>query len=132
MTATTSASTHTVANELVALCRTGRNQDAISKLYSPQIVSVEPMGNATRPAEISGIDAIREKNKWWFDNHTTHKADVIGPFVGGDQFAVHYVYDVTHKPNGHRFTLAEMALYTVKDGKVVREQFFYNVPPRPA
>jgi ketosteroid isomerase-like protein len=31
-------------------------------------------------------------------------------------------------PTGQRSVLTEMALYTVKDGKIVREQFFYNVP----
>jgi hypothetical protein len=35
---------------------------------------------------------------------------------------------MTFKPNGQRNRMSEMALYTVKDGKVVREQFFYNVP----
>lgn len=45
-----------------------------------------------------------------------------------DQFAVHFAYDVTAKPSGQRFNMAELALYTVKDGKIVREQFFYHMP----
>jgi ketosteroid isomerase-like protein len=35
---------------------------------------------------------------------------------------------VTAKATGQRFQMEEMALYTVKDGKIVGEQFFYNVP----
>jgi ketosteroid isomerase-like protein len=35
--------------------------------------------------------------------------------------------DATFKPTGQRQTMTEMALYTVKDGKIVEEQFFYNV-----
>jgi hypothetical protein len=47
--------------------------------------------------------------------------------VGDDnRFAVYYNYDVTFKPTGKRNNMEEMALYTVKDGKVVREQFFYR------
>jgi ketosteroid isomerase-like protein len=119
-------STTAVANELVALCRAGRNLDAIAKLYSPKIVSVEPVGTEAMPAEMTGIDAIRQKNEWWLDNYTVNSAEVNGPFVGGDQFAVQYVFDTTFKPTGQRSAMAEMALYTVKDGKIVREQFFYN------
>ena len=128
MTATAPASTTAVANELVALCRAGRNLDAIAKLYSPKIVSIEPVGNEAMPAEMSGIDAIRQKNEWWFENYEVNSHEVNGPFVGGDQFAVQYVFDATFKPTGQRSAMTEMALYTVKDGKIVREQFFYHAP----
>jgi predicted ester cyclase len=35
---------------------------------------------------------------------------------------------VTNRSSGQRMQLSEMALYTVKDGKIVREQFFYHMP----
>lgn len=44
MTATAQPSTAQIAQELVALCRAGRNLDAVNKLYSPKIVSTEPVG----------------------------------------------------------------------------------------
>jgi hypothetical protein len=84
------------------------------------------MGNEQMPREQKGIDAIRQKNKWWADNNVVHSAVVDGPFVGEDKFAVYYKYDVTFKPTGQRQPMEEMALYTVKDGKVAREQFFYR------
>jgi hypothetical protein len=34
--------TESVARELVEFCKAGQNMDAISKLYSPDIVSIEP------------------------------------------------------------------------------------------
>jgi len=56
-----------------------------------------------------------------------HSAEVDGPFIGeGDKFSVYYKYDITAKPQNKRAVMEEMALYTVKDGKVVREQFFYK------
>jgi ketosteroid isomerase-like protein len=128
MTTAAPASTATVANELVALCRAGRNLDALAKLYSPKIVSIEPVSTEALPAEMTGIDAIRQKNEWWFDNNEINSYEVNGPFVGGDQFSVHYLLDTTFKPTGQRSVMTEMALYTVKDGKIVREQFFYNAP----
>jgi hypothetical protein len=126
MTAKAPASTVTVAQELVALCREGRNLEAVNKLYSPRIVSIESSGTPEMPAETSGIDAIRGKHEWWEHNNEVHSIKVNGPFMGEDQFAVQYTFDVTFKPTGQRSSMTEMALYTVKDGKIVREEFFYN------
>jgi hypothetical protein len=121
-----STSTAAVAEELVSLCRVGRNLDAINSLYSPDIVSVESMGNETMPREMKGIDSIHAKNQWWSENNEVHSAVVDGPYVGDDKFAVYYNFDVTFKPTGKRQPMEEMALYEVKDGKIVREQFFYR------
>lgn len=128
MPTTAPTSTTAVAQELVALCRAGRNMDAIEELYSPKIVSVESVGNAEMPAEMTGIDAVRRKNQWWMENNEVHATEVNGPFVGEGQFAVQYTFDATFRPTGKRARLSEMALYTVKDGKIVRDQFFYNAP----
>jgi hypothetical protein len=125
-TATTPTTTAAVAEELVSFCKARDFLGAINNLYSPDIVSVESMGNETMPREMKGIDAIRGKNQWWADNHETHSTVVEGPFVGEDKFAVYYNFDVTFKPTGKRTPMEEMALYEVKDGKIVREQFFYR------
>jgi hypothetical protein len=122
----TATSTAAVAEELVSHCRAGNFIDAINALYSPDIVSVEPIGNEQMPREMSGIDAVRGKTKWWADNHEVHSSVVDGPFVGEDKFAVYYNLDVTFKPTGKRNAMEEMALYTVSDGKIVYEQFFYK------
>jgi len=122
-------STAAVAHELVDLCREGRNMEAIDKLYSPRIVSIEPAGNAQIPAESNGIDAVRGKNQWWFENFKIHSVQANGPFVGEGQFAVHFDWDTTEKSSGKRSRMTEMALYDVKDGKIVREQFFYATVP---
>jgi ketosteroid isomerase-like protein len=85
------------------------------------------MGNEAMPSEMKGIDAIVEKNKWWSENNIVNSANVEGPFIAdGDKFAVHYNFDVTSKQTGKRNQMEEMALYTVKDGKVVHEHFFYK------
>jgi ketosteroid isomerase-like protein len=126
VTTATATATAAVAEELVSFCRAGRNMDAINTLYSPDIVSVESMGSEQMPREMKGIDAIRQKNQWWIENNEVHSTEVDGPFVGEGKFAVRYGFDATFKPTGKREQMEEMALYTVKDGKIVREQFFYN------
>ena len=128
MTARAPASTATIAQELTDLCRAGKNFEAIDKFYSPDIVSVESTGSEEMPREMRGIDAIRGKNQWWVDNHEVHGSKANGPFVGEDQFAVEFEWDCTHKPSGQRFQMSEMALYTVEDGRIVRERFYYTVP----
>lgn len=126
MTTATSTSTAAVAEELVSHCRAGNFIEAINTLYSPDIVSVESIGSEQVPREMSGIDAVRGKTEWWADNHEVHSSVVDGPFVGEDKFAVYYNLDVTFKPTGKRNPMEEMALYTVRDGKIVHEQFFYK------
>jgi len=127
MTTASPTSTAAVAEELVAFCRAGHNVDAINALYSRDIVSVESMGSDTMPQTTKGLDAVRKKSEWWVANNEVHSFQVDGPFIGeGDKFAVYYNYDITSKPRKQRAMMEEMALYTVKDGKIVREQFFYK------
>jgi ketosteroid isomerase-like protein len=47
---------------------------------------------------------------------------VLGPYVHGDQFAVHFAVEL-EGPEG-RGTMREIALYTVRDGRIVEERFF--------
>jgi ketosteroid isomerase-like protein len=123
---TTAPTTAAVAQELVSLVRNGKTMECLNKLYSPNIVSIEPADFEKMPAEQKGIDAVRGKNEWWFANNELHSLEANGPFLGQDQFAVQYKWDTTFKPTGQRQVMREVAVYTVKDGKIVREEFFYN------
>ena len=128
MSTTTSApaTTSTIGHELVDLCRAGKNGDAVERFYSPNIVSIESMGSEEMPAEVKGIDAVHKKHDWWTSNMEVHSAEVKGPFVGDDGFAVYFDYDTTFKPTGQRSSMREMALYAVQNGQIVREEFFYK------
>ncbi|MDQ6704912.1 MAG: nuclear transport factor 2 family protein [Acidobacteriota bacterium] len=120
-------STSEIAKDLVDLCRNGKNLDAISKYYSDNIVSVESASGPSMPAETKGLEGVKNKNKWWMDNHEIHSAEANGPYIGENQFAVEFKYDVTQKASGKRMQMDEMALYTVEGGKIVHEHFFYNM-----
>jgi hypothetical protein len=52
-----------------------------------------------------------------------HSATVEGPFVNGDEFAVVFKLDSTMKKSGERSEMQEVAVYTVKDDKIVHERF---------
>ncbi len=122
--------TRQVADELVTLCRQGKNEEAMKKLYSPEIVSMEaadsPDGGFKR--EEHGVEQCLRKGEWWMQTFEVHDAGVRGPFMhGDDRFAVLFDFDTTHKPSGQRMKQEEVAVYTVKAGKIVREEFYYTM-----
>lgn len=119
-------STADVAKGLVDLCRQGKHLEAIEKYYSDGVVSVESAEGPGMPAEMKGIEAIKGKNKWFFDHNEINGEEINGPFVGENQFAVEYKMDVTQKGSGKKVRMEEMALYTVENGKIVREHFYYK------
>lgn len=126
--------TREVADRLVALCRAGKNLEAVETLLSADVVSVEAVGNETMPAVMTGNAAIRGKNEWWLQNHKVHRASVKGPYPNGDRFAVIYDFEVTPAVGptaGKRMRMEEVAFYTVADGKIVREEFFYDMTGGP-
>ena len=116
-------STMDVAKKLVELCRKGEHADT---LYAPDAVSVEAVAMPGGEREAKGVAAIRAKGEWWVANHEIHSGNVTGPWPHGDRFVVGFQYDITHKPSGKRMKMDEVGLYTVRDGKIVREEFFYD------
>jgi SnoaL-like domain len=119
-----------VGAELVDLCRQGQMMRAIDTLYDPEVVSIEAMASPSVPARLEGLDAVRGKSQWWESNHDIHGVAVEGPWPHGDRFIVRFKLDVTPKSGpmaGQRMELDETGLYTVVDGKVVQEEFFYDM-----
>jgi ketosteroid isomerase-like protein len=116
-----------VANKLVGLVREGKNFEAIETLYADDVVSIEA-GPADNPMRVlAGKEGVLAKSKWWYENMETHSGSVTDPRPCDDQFICEFTYDVTDKAKGHRFVMSEYALYTVKDGKIAKEQFFYSM-----
>lgn len=124
---TTQITTQEIAAKLVSLCSHGQLEQAVKELYSPDIVSVEASAPPGQSREVKGIDAVKAKGEWWVQNHDVHSAAVEGPLVAGPWFAVTFKFDVTFKPRNQRFTMEEVAVYKVADGKIVYEEFFYSM-----
>jgi ketosteroid isomerase-like protein len=119
--------TQEVADTLVKFCSEGKFQDAMKALYSPDIVSMEAGAPPGGSREAKGLSAVSAKGEWWAANHEVHSATVSSPIVAGSHFAVTFKLDVTFKPQSRRFTMEEVAVYKVVDGKIVYEEFFYNM-----
>lgn len=117
-----------VAEKLVGYCRTNETEKGLAELYADDAVSVEAFGQNGAPRETHGLDGIRGKHEWWDTNFEVHSANVDGPHMSGDdRFAVVFEMDATHKESGQRSEMKEVGLYTVADGKIVREEFFYTM-----
>ena len=115
-------SVKSVAGRFVELCNQGKNFDVMRTMYSPDIVSVEGDG-----AQTAGQQPVIQKSEIWAANNTIHGEKARGPYFSGpNQFAVHFTWDVTRKAGGKRESIEEVGLYTVKDDKITREQFFYD------
>ena len=77
------------------------------------------------PVTVEGLDAIKKKgetfNQMVEEMHSGYSKE---PVVAGNHFCVPMGIDVTMKGMG-RQKLDELAIYEVKDGKIVKEQFFF-------
>ena len=115
--------TQQIADKLVEYCRTNQSHKAHDELYHADIESFE-MPNMPN-AHLKGIEAIRAKNKD-FDASVEelHSAEISDPTVVGNHFSVTMRYDMTMKEQG-RMNMEEIAVYEVKDGKIVTERYFY-------
>lgn len=112
-----------IADDFTALCARGEFEQAGHKYWSDAVVSIEAMDGPM--ARVSGRPAVQAKTDWWNSAHEVHSATAHGPYVNGDQFAVRFAMDVTNKESGQRTQMDEVAVYTVKDGKIVEERFYY-------
>jgi len=114
-----------IGEKYVALCKAAKFDECLSTLFAKDAVSVEAAAPPGGERIAKGLEAIGAKGKWWVENHIVHKAEVTGPYPNDDRFAVRFIFDITNKPSGQRMTMDEVGLFTVKDGKIVREEFFY-------
>jgi hypothetical protein len=118
-------STYEIAKKYVELCKTHQNQVALETLFSPDVVSVEAAAPPGGAAEARGIKAVAEKGKQWMANHEIHASKLEGPWPHGNRFVVRFTFDVTNKPSGRRLQMDEVGVFTVENGKIAREEFFY-------
>ena len=117
-----------IGSALVAAAAAGSEAEKafVENYYAENVVSIEGGDMGEMPARIEGIEAIRGKHDWWFENNDVHGTEAEGPFIGSreDQFIVRFSLDATPK-GGERNVMHEVGLYTVADGKIVQEEYLY-------
>ena len=106
---------------VVAHLNSGAPSDAPlwDKFWSNAVESVEGSGTAWTSRK-----AMEAKCAEFMSQNQILGCRATGPFVGATGFAVHIEVDLKPK-DGDAMQLKEVAVYTVKNGKVVREEFMY-------
>jgi len=116
--------TQEVADRLSELFKENKWAEAQAELFADDAESVEPPGSPGLQT-VKGLDAIKKKGED-FNNmiEEVHGGYAGEPVVAGRFIALAMGIDATYKGMG-RQKMDEIALYEVKDGKIVKEQFFY-------
>jgi hypothetical protein len=114
------ASAEEIGKQLVADFNKG-HYEINARLWSPRLVCIEGGGMAWH-----GMKNVEAKNKFWNAANIVHGASAEGPFVGSTGFAVKFRMDVEDKSSGRRTIMEEVGVYTVKNGKIVQEEFMYG------
>ena len=112
-----------IADDITAMLRAGQADEAGEKYWAADVVSIEAMPGDM--AEVRGVEGVRAKGEWWTSAHEVHAMEVEGPYLNDEQFAVRMKMDLTVKETGERITMDEIGLYTIRDGKIAEERFFY-------
>lgn len=115
-----------LGQKYVALCKEAKFEQCLQELFAENAVSVEASAPPGVERTKSGLSALREKSRDWARDNEVHRSEVVGPFPNEQRFAVVFRFEVTHKPSGRRNAMEEVGLFTVENGKIVREEFFYT------
>lgn len=74
---------------------------------------------------VKGIDALKQKGKEFNDSiEEMYGGYTSEPIIAGNFFAVTLGFEAKMKGRD-RMNMDEIAVYEVKDGKIVKEQFFF-------
>jgi len=119
--------TQELANRYNELFQKRQVAEIYQQLYSADIVCTEPEHALVMgvPTVTKGIKAVLAKSQARLELIAeVHSFFSSEPIVGGDYFSVAMGRDMTFK-NGQRVQLAEIAVFGVKDDKIISETFFY-------
>lgn len=111
--------------ELIALAREGKFLEAIERFYSEDATMQENLDppRCGLPALLQGERNVLAARP------DIHIESVGGFFVDGDRAAIQWVFAYTDS-NGRKFRLDEIACQEWRDGKIVRERFYYDPAQR--
>jgi ketosteroid isomerase-like protein len=110
----------TLAQRIIDVTLTD-DDDTILELYAEDVESSE----AGQPPMV-GLDALRNKFAGWRSMVTDTSFEPRRVLVDGNVIMIEWIGRVTLQASGRRAELHEVAVHEIRDGKIVREAFFYN------
>ena len=105
---------------LVRDVEANRILDAIDEFYDE---NVSMQDNLNPP--VVGKAANRERERAFFAGITVHQNRALSTAIDGDQVVIHWLFEFTGG-DGKRYRMDQLAQQEWKDGRVVRERFYYD------
>ncbi len=116
--------TEQIAVRLAEYCRHEQFSEAQSELYADEAVSIEPFDTPGFDLETRGLPALKEKDtKFSAMVESRYGTTVSEPLIAGNAFSFVLTMDIKMKGRD-RGQFKELCVYTVKEGKIISEQFF--------
>ena len=122
-----------IANDVFAHCQGGdESHDYVDydgqiwdKHFAEGWTSIEGDGRV-----YTGREEVSAKYREWQQGVTVYGCEVEGPYIGKDSFSIGFEIDMEPKDGSFpRMKMKEIAIYTVADGKIVKEEFCYTPMP---
>jgi len=119
----TGATPAEIGADVAAMLRSKtKDREIWDKWWDDQrITSIEGDGSTW-----TGRDALNAKNQAWEAENEILEFLIKGPFVGATGFSLHFDVSLKNRHSGDTMRMTEVAVYTVENGKVVREEFMYS------
>ena len=110
-----------IADRLVELCREQKFIEAYRELFGEEAESIDPLYTIMPPAR--GLITLIEREKQFMAKAQIHSIEISEPLISGSYFTVKLSMSFTHADRGE-VNMDELCVYLVRDGKIVRQQFF--------
>jgi hypothetical protein len=118
--------TKEIANRLAAKIRTHEDATIYEELFAADARNVEGMQmSPERPQITVGLEAMNAKGQQWYDTFEIISNEITDPLVNDNQFILQMTITTKNRHTGEVKTESEYILYTVENGKIVEERFFY-------
>jgi hypothetical protein len=113
-----------IATRLADYCRQDQFSLAQEELYADDAVSIEQFEVPGFEKETRGINALKEKDeKFTAMVECRYGTTVSEPLIAGNSFSFVLTMDIKLKGR-EREQIIELCVYTIRDGKIISEQFF--------
>jgi uncharacterized protein (TIGR02246 family) len=109
-----------LARRIVAVT-TASDDEATLALYADDVESTE-QGQPT----MRGIDSIRQKFAGWRSMVSEAHFEPRRVCVDGNTIVIEWIGRVTLAASGKQAEMHEVAIHEIRDGKIVREAYFYD------
>lgn len=118
--------TEQVARRYYELIKLHQYEQIQNELYSHDAVSIEPKNDSNLPLVVEGLAALREKEALFFSQvdemFGSYMSEIV---VSTFFFSMMTGMDVKMKEK-QRKNKEQICVFEVRDGKIVKEQFFYD------